>query len=164
MNYKCDICSYLMPSKESGTFFDQNRVSTSPGYWEYMIQGASSTISEDTIGMYAQMCSLSRSGFVVCNNCKTMLNNDFIKYTDLGLERYIESIPSGNVEPYAILVVAGTIFKKHHGKWPATLQPEPASPKKPSLPIQSTTVAPKKQQSKTQTKAILWKKWWQFWK
>ena len=68
-----------------------------------------------------------KAGFTVCTKCKTMLENDFEKFKEFGLENYIKSNPSGSVDLYAVVRVAGTIYKDVYKKWPYTLQPEPES-------------------------------------
>jgi len=192
MSYKCDICSTVMPSKEAGTYFDQNRVSTSPGYWEYLIHSVSGSMDMERIGMYVQMCTFMKGGFVVCNKCREMINNDSVNFRDFGLEKYIRSIPSGDVDVSAIKVVSETIFKKSKGILPSTSQPSKAVPKKQQPAVKLSTAVPKKQQpttkpstavlknqqptakhsaetqkkqqSATQHQPTVSKKWWQFWK
>jgi len=127
VSYKCDMCNTVMPSKASGTFFDQNRVLTSPGYWEQLFLKKHGTpITEDALGNFAQASIQDNSGYTVCSKCKEILNNDLIKFKEFDLDNYIKSIPSGKVEAHAVVRVGGTIWKKIYGKWPSTLQPEPA--------------------------------------
>jgi hypothetical protein len=73
MTYKCDICPASMPSKSDGTFFDQNRVLTSPGYWEYLYTEAPLPLDEKGIGLTAAFLCKDTSGFTVCERCKNML-------------------------------------------------------------------------------------------
>ncbi len=76
MSYNCDICSRELPDKSNGTFFDQNRVLTSPSYWEHFYQKEIVPMEEEMLRMLlVTFCRESR-GFTVCNRCRDMLHND----------------------------------------------------------------------------------------
>ncbi|MEZ5987647.1 MAG: CFI-box-CTERM domain-containing protein [Planctomycetota bacterium] len=117
--YKCDICSHLMPSKESGTHFDQNRVLTSPGYWEHLF--GKPDFDGGMLGGFLGMLCRDPTGFTVCSGCKNMLLNDTALTSRYGLSQYLKSIPSGMVDSHAAGMVAGTVWKERSGSWPETI-------------------------------------------
>ena len=131
LNYLCDICSISIPSKSSGTFFDANRVLTSPSYWERLsIKGHSlGKLDEETLAMYLKMKMNKKrdpSGYTVCEKCRDMLKMDRQKAKDYGLDAVCKfpipySIPTGHIDMNAVILVVGIIWEKIHGSWPSTI-------------------------------------------
>ncbi len=118
--YLCDICGVLTPGLETCTHFDQNRVLTSPAYWELVIQ--QKKFSEEVIGGFLGTFVNDNSGFYVCSKCKSMLENDSEQGEKYDLARYSHSIPNGVVDSHAAGMVAGSVFKILKGKWPNTIK------------------------------------------
>jgi hypothetical protein len=119
MGYQCDICTTDMPSKSAGTFFDQSRVLTSPGYWKYLYTEAPTRLTEEVVPPFIARLCRDTSGYTVCDKCRDMLQRDAQLGREYDIEHYIESIPSGLVSPHSVGIVAGTVWKKLHGKWPS---------------------------------------------
>lgn len=147
--YNCDICSTTMSSKASGNFLDQNRVLTSPGYWEYICTRTLSGLNENTLGQFLSGISKDTTGFIVCDVCRNMLRQDGQKATEYGLRGYVSSLPSGQIDTRSICMVAGTVWKRIRGEWPSTIPIEEEGYR--ALIIKRDAY---KQQ----------RKWWQFWK
>ena len=117
--YMCDICSDTFPKPE-GTFYDQNRVLTSPGYWEIVF--AKPAFVEGILGMQLAMFCQDTSGFTVCDKCADVLEGDDARAAEYGLAEHVTSIPSGRVDSHAAGMVAGTVWKQLNGSWPETIQ------------------------------------------
>jgi len=111
-----------MESKSAGKFFDQNRVLTSPGYWKYLYTKAQTQVTEDNLGSFLAMFSKDTSGYTVCDPCEEMLAKDDELGKEYDIEKYIVSIPSGQVDTHAAGTVAGTVWQKLNGSWPSTLE------------------------------------------
>ena len=118
--YMCDICTKSFPAKADGTFFDQNRVLTSPSYWEHCF--GKPDFVEGMLGMYLGMFCQDTSGYTVCDACARMLDDDGAKAERYGISEYVRSSPSGRVDSHAVGMVAGTVWKNLHGSWPSTIQ------------------------------------------
>ncbi len=122
MAYNCDICSKEMSAKSNGTFFDQNRVLTSPGYWEHVCQKGILPIEEEMLGMFLANFCRDTSGFTVCGRCKNMLGHDLQKAKKYELEKYVSSVSSEPINSHAAAMVAGTVWKNSKGHWPSTIR------------------------------------------
>jgi len=122
MSYQCDICSKTMENKSVGSFFDQNRVLTSPSYWTHLYTKAKIRITEDRLGSFLAMFSQDSSGYTVCDQCDEMLEKDYDLGNKYDIRKSISSIPSGEVDTYAAGTVAGTVWQKLNGSWPSTLE------------------------------------------
>jgi hypothetical protein len=161
MAYLCDICSTSLASRSAGTFFDQSRVATSPGYWEYLCTNSFIPLTEDTIGLAVWQLCQDTSGYVVCDNCRDMLQRDMQLAREYGLEQYVTSIPSGEVDSHPVGMVAGTVWQKLHGTWPSTIQIGGGGPRG-KLKVMKREAAQQGESASSQSPAP--KKWWQFWK
>lgn len=113
----CDVCSTHI--SEESTFFESNRVLTNPSYWKIYISNP--ICSEETLGMFVTMMSKDTGGFTVCSDCRSKLQDDLSYIKQLGLEEYVESLPSKKVDVNKVRVVAGTVFKQIHGRWPNSI-------------------------------------------
>lgn len=126
MTYQCDTCSNIFLDKSHGSFFDQNRILTSPSYWEHLIIGGTvigKLQDEGQLEMWITMyCKNDPNGYTVCNACRDKFLNDDSKAKLYGLESYVRSIPSGQVNKQSILIVAGTIWQKYNGSWPSFIK------------------------------------------
>jgi hypothetical protein len=122
MSYQCDICPDVFQTREDGTFYDQNRVLTSPGYWDYQFTTKSTSFEENMLNQFLDMLSKDSSGFNVCNNCKSMLEKDIEIAVELGIEKYIKSIHDGKVDINSAGIVLGSVWKKKHGTWPSSIK------------------------------------------
>jgi len=122
MTYNCDICSREMEDKSNGHFFDQNRVLTSPSFWQHLYTAKINPLSEEGIGGFLGMFCQDASGYTVCDQCQDMLKNDFNLGREYEIEEFVSSISSGEVDTYAAGTVAGTVWKKLNGRWPSTVE------------------------------------------
>jgi hypothetical protein len=134
MSYKCDICSAIMPSKESGFAFDRNRVLASPSYWDHFFRNAadplmSRVFTEDATGLAVQQLVMSDTGYIICASCKDMLQRDPDKAKEYRLEPWFTSCTASNFKAtdraqakeqlQATLITIGTIYERKTGKWPS---------------------------------------------
>ena len=122
MSIQCDICPNIIFVEEQETFYEQNRVVTSPGYWEYQFTTKSSSFEENMLHQYLEMLSKDSSGFTVCNNCKTMLENDTNFAQELGVQNHVRSLPDGKVDLNSAGIVLGSVWKKMKGSWPSSIK------------------------------------------
>lgn len=113
MSYQCDICTSQMPDKSHGTYFDQNRVLTSPSFWEHLyIKGTSwgKLDDEQMLGFFlTTFCKDDPNGYTVCGACRDMLSTDYEKSKRYGIEKCVTSIPSGRVDKPSVGLVAGLV-------------------------------------------------------
>jgi len=79
-------------------------------------------LQDHTIGGFLDMFCQDSSGYTVCDECKKMLENDMAFGSKYNIEKYISSIPSGQVDTYAAGKVAGTVWQDLNGSWPSTVQ------------------------------------------
>ena len=121
MSYSCDICSASLLSKDHGKFIDQQRVLTSPNYWEKLIGISSSSFNDAAFGLTLQSFCNDSSGFTICQNCESMLEKDIEKSIEYGIERFISSDPTGAVDKTSVVVVASTVWEKIRGHWPTSV-------------------------------------------
>jgi hypothetical protein len=134
MSYKCDICSTMMASKESGFVFDRNRVLSSPGYWDYVFRDAtdpfmSRMFTEDATGLAVQQLLMSDTGYIICSSCKEMLQRDTDKAKEYRIEPWFTSMQvkdfkatdraQAKEQLQATLITIGTVYERKSGKWPS---------------------------------------------
>jgi hypothetical protein len=133
-SYKCDICSAVMPSKESGFQFDRNRVLASPSYWEHFFRVAKDPImsqifTEDAKGAAIRSLLKSDTGYVICASCKDMLQKDPEKAREYRLDPWFSSMQARDFQAadraqakeslQAVLITIGTVYERTTGKWPS---------------------------------------------
>lgn len=134
MSYKCDICSAIMPGKESGFAFDRNRVLASPSYWDYFFRDAANPLmsmvfTEDATGLAVQQMVMSDTGYIICSNCKDMLQRDPDKAKEYRLDPWFTPMHADNFKAtdraqakeqlQATLITIGTVYERKTGKWPS---------------------------------------------
>ncbi len=122
MAYQCEICPDVFSNKEQGYFFDQNRVLTSPGYWQYLFTTKASFFEVSMLNSYLDMLCKDTSGFTICNKCKTMLEADATFAQELGITEYVKTLSDGKVDRNAAAIVFGSVWRKMHGTWPSTIK------------------------------------------
>ncbi len=146
MQRPCDICNKAIYNKSESRFYDQNRVITSPFYWEHVINNVlekefrNDTMQqkEQLLAMLLDKFSKDRSGFTVCSKCQDMLEKDLQRAQEFhlpNLEKYVVSNRSGRVDLATAGVIAGAVWTKIHGSWPSSivvrdLKPEDNRPHK----------------------------------
>jgi hypothetical protein len=128
----CDICNTAIYKKSESRFYDQNRVVTSPFYWEYVI---SNTLERDCRGdtmqqkerilalLLTKFCD-DTGGFTVCSKCQDMLEKDLQRAKEFNLpnlEKYVISDHTGRVDSGTAGVIAGAVWTKIHGNWPSSI-------------------------------------------
>jgi hypothetical protein len=131
MSYECDICSGVVPSRESGFAFARNRVLASPGYWEYVFRNAamSRPFTEEAMGLAVRQLLMSERDYVICGSCKDMLGRDADKAKDYRIDPWFttpqamnHSVPDraqAKEQLQATLITIGTVYERKCGKWPS---------------------------------------------
>ena len=110
-----------MPSKADGTFFAQQDVLLTPGYWEVvmrnpMLSSVSREIAESAYGLFIQNFLSDNSGYLACSSCRSMLERASEQIRGYGLSSYFAQSSRTGSDP--VLVVAATVWEKKCGRWP----------------------------------------------
>ncbi len=126
MSYMCDVCGTKMESKSQGKFYNQQRVLLNPDYWETALQahalmwdGIEGDLADNAYGLFIQQALDGTTGFTVCHDCDTVLNDASKKYVEFGLTSFFEE--PGIPERDQILVVAATVWERRNGRWPSCI-------------------------------------------
>jgi hypothetical protein len=122
-----------MPGKESGFEFDRNRILASPSYWDHVFRDAADSLmsrvfTEDATGLTVKQLLFSDTGYIICTNCKEMLQGDLDKAKEYRLEPWFTSMHARNFKVtdraqakellQATLITIGTVYERKTGKWP----------------------------------------------
>jgi hypothetical protein len=111
----------MMASKEDGTFYSQQQVMLTPGYWEFVIRfvGGAGTAGDMSYGSFVQKFLMDTSGFTVCESCARMIDTAAEQYNTYNLAAYFARASKNGPEP--VYVVAGTVWERKVGGWPASI-------------------------------------------
>jgi len=127
MSYQCDICSSELMEKSHRTHFDRNQVLTSPSFWNFLITEGPPFGRLDSEEMLAINLSMKfqqedLSGYLVCKKCCDKISSDIEMARDGGMQHWVKSIPSGQVDKETIAHVAGNVWEMVHGSWPSSIK------------------------------------------